>query len=122
MVAQPGSSNGPLLAQAFSFQLDAMGVVDEPVQDGVGQGRVADDVVPAVDWHLAGDDQRPGIVAIFDDLQQVALLLGDQRLGFPAARGQQFVQRLEAGKAGQRGEQPFADIADLIFDLAFLPT
>jgi len=81
MLAQPGSSNGPLLAQAVSFQLDAMGVVDEPVQDGVGQGRVADDVVPAINRHLAGDDQRPGIVAIFDDLQQVALLFGDPRLG-----------------------------------------
>ena len=38
MVVQPGSSNSPLLAQAFPFQLDAVGVVDEPVQDGVGDG------------------------------------------------------------------------------------
>ena len=42
MVVQPRSSNGPLLAQAFPFQLDAVGVVDEPVQDGVGQRRVAE--------------------------------------------------------------------------------
>ena len=48
MVVLPGSSTGPLLAQAFAFQLDAVGIVDEPVQDGVGQGRVADDVVPAM--------------------------------------------------------------------------
>ena len=40
---------------------------------------------------------------------------------FPAARGQPFVQRLEVGKAGQRGEQLFADVANLILDLALLP-
>ena len=80
MVALLGSSTGPLLAQAFAFQLDAVGIVDEPIQDGVGQRWVADDVVPAVDRHLAGDDQRPGVVAVFDDLQQVALLFSNQRL------------------------------------------
>jgi len=57
-----------------------MGVVQDPVQDGVGQRWVADDVVPAVDRHLAGDDQRPGVVAVLDNLQQIALLFGDQRL------------------------------------------
>ena len=40
----------PLGAQfphAFPLQLDAVGVVDQAVQDGVGQGRVADQLVPA---------------------------------------------------------------------------
>ena len=41
---------------------------------------------------------------------------------FPAALGQPQVQRLEIGKAGQRREQPFADIADLVLDLTLLPT
>jgi len=67
------------------------------------------------------------------DVAQAALLLreaggdgtlwGDRMFArgeFPAARGQPFVQCLEAGKLGQRCEQPFADIADLVFDLAFL--
>ena len=39
-----------------------------------------------------------------------------------AALGQPEVQLLEVGKAGERREQPFADIADLVLDLAFLPT
>ena len=87
MVVLPGSSTGPLLAQAFAFQLDAVGIVDEPVQDGVAQGRVADDVMPAIHRHLAGDDQRPGVVAVFDDLQQVALLFSNQRLRTPIVQG-----------------------------------
>ena len=66
-----------------------MGVVHDAVQDGVGQGWVADDVVPAVDRRLAGDDQRPGVVAILDDLQQIALLFGGQRLRPPIVQDQQ---------------------------------
>ena len=40
----------------------------------------------------------------------------------PATLGQPQVQRLEVGKAGERREQPFADIADLVLDLTLLPT
>ncbi len=32
-----------------------MGVADEAVEDGVGVGRVADDLVPFVDRDLAGE-------------------------------------------------------------------
>jgi hypothetical protein len=38
-----------------------------------------------------------------------------------AARCQPGVQRLEAGKPRQWREQPFADVADLVLDLALLP-
>ena len=31
------------LAHAFSFQDEAVGVVDEAIEDGVGQRRIADD-------------------------------------------------------------------------------
>ena len=70
------SSGGSLLAQAVAAQFDAVGVVDDPIEDGVGQGGIADEFVPAIDRKLAGDDQRAGVVAVLDDLQQVALLLG----------------------------------------------
>ena len=33
-----------------------MGIVDEPVGNGVCQGRVADGLVPMIDGQLAGDD------------------------------------------------------------------
>jgi len=52
------------------------GVVDEPVEDGVGQGRVADHLVPACDRELPGDDRRADIVAVLEDFQDIALSSG----------------------------------------------
>src|SRR3954471_8101101 len=46
------------------------------------------------------------------------MLAGSQ---FPAARCQPFVQRLEVGEPRQRREQPLADVADLVLNLALLP-
>ena len=54
---------------------------------GVGERGIADDLVPAGDRHLAGDDQRAGVVAVFDDLQQVALLLGESAAPAPSRPG-----------------------------------
>jgi hypothetical protein len=77
------SSGWSLLAQALAAQFDAISVVDDPIEDGVGQGGIADKFVPAIDRKLTGDDQRAGVVAILDDLRQVARLLGQQRFGSP---------------------------------------
>ena len=66
------SSAALRFAQALAVEFDPVCVVDDAVEDGVGQRRVADDLVPVVDRHLAGDDQRAGAVAILDDLQQIA--------------------------------------------------
>ena len=48
-------------AQAFAGKFDAMGVVNEAVQDGVGVGGVADDLVPGVtgSWEVTIVDRRP---------------------------------------------------------------
>jgi hypothetical protein len=39
-------------------------------EDGVGDGRVSDDLVPTFDRHLAGDDSRSALVAIIDDSEE----------------------------------------------------
>ena len=83
MKTRSRSSGSSLLAQALAAQFDAICVVDDPIEDGVGQGGIAHEFVPAIDRKLAGDDQRAGVVAVLDDLQQVALLLGQQRFGSP---------------------------------------
>ena len=41
------SSGGSLLAQAVAAQFDAVGVVDDPIEGGVGQGGITDEFVPA---------------------------------------------------------------------------
>jgi len=52
-------------------QIDAMGVVDDAIENGVGVGRIADQVVPFVDWDLAGDDGRSAAIAFFEDLEKI---------------------------------------------------
>ena len=49
--------------------------MDEPVEDGVGDGRVGDHLVPVIDRQLAGHDGRAAIVPVVDNLQQVATLI-----------------------------------------------
>ena len=93
--------------------------MDDPVQDRIGQRRITDDLVPAVDRHLAGDDQRAGVVAVLDDLQQIALLFGEQRFRPPIVQDQQIdpgelVQQLgvpDARGGKRRKKRPFVGIA-----------
>lgn len=40
--------------------------MEEPIENGIGDGRIADDVVPTVDWHLARNDHRPALVTVLD--------------------------------------------------------
>ena len=49
------TASGPA-AHGFALELDAVGVVDEAVEDGIGEGGLADHLVPGVDGQLAGDD------------------------------------------------------------------
>jgi hypothetical protein len=56
-----------------------MSVVDEAVEDGVGIGRIADDLMPFVDWDLAGQDCRAATIAFFGDLVEIAAGAGVER-------------------------------------------
>ena len=91
------------LSHAFSFQDDAVGVVDEAVEDGVGEGGIADDLVPVFDRDLAGDDGGAAAVAILDDFEQVAALLGGQRIEPPIIEDEQLdAGDAESGRSGRR--------------------
>src|SRR5580693_9190810 len=102
-----GLSERPFIPRHIRFaaahrvapQLDAVGIVDDPVEDGVGIGRIADRVVPALDWDLRGQDRGGTLVAIVDDLHQVATLLGGKPGHGPIVDYEQFYP-------GELGEQP----------------
>ena len=54
--------------------------MDETVKDGIGECRVAHQLVPVVDRELAGDECGSAFVAVFEDLEQItALLVGHGR-------------------------------------------
>ena len=57
-----------------SFQGEGVSVVDEPVQDGVGECRVSHDPVPVLDGELAGDQRGPAAVAVLEDFEEVTTL------------------------------------------------
>ena len=103
------------LAQALAGELEPVGVVDDAIEDGVGERRHADHVVPAIDRNLAGDDEGAGVVAVLDDFEQIARLIGGQRLRSPIVEDEQFGARDRAQQPGvapvamrdrEIGEQP----------------
>jgi hypothetical protein len=76
-----------------------MCVVDEAVEDGVGDGGVGDDLVPVIDRDLAGDDGRSALMAVVDDFEEIAPLLAGERGEAPIVEDEQI-------DAGQGLEEP----------------
>jgi hypothetical protein len=78
--------DGSLFSHALTGQFDAIGIVYEAIEDGVGDGRISDDLVPSVDRNLAGDDGRAPLVAILDDLEEVTTLIVVELFGPQSSR------------------------------------
>ena len=73
-----------------------MGVVNEAIQNTVGQRRIADLLVPLGDGQLAGEDRRAHLVAVLADFQEVPLALPERRMQ-PIVHD----QHIDAGQPGQ---------------------
>src|SRR5260370_2175334 len=90
---RPGAASGKVgwatLSQALAGEFDAVGIVDEAVEDRIGERRACDHVVPSIDRHLAGDEDRSGVDAVLDDFEEIAGLLGSERLGAPRVEDDQ---------------------------------
>ena len=50
--------------------------MDEPVEDGVGEGGVAEQVMPLLDGKLAGDECGTGGVSVLEEFEEVAAMVG----------------------------------------------
>src|SRR5208337_685387 len=68
--AGPFFAMGAFLAHAFAFELDPVRVMDDAVEDGVGIGGVADEIVPFLDGRLAGDDGGAAAIALLDEFEE----------------------------------------------------
>ena len=60
------------LSQAVSGQIDAIGIVDDAVENRVGERWDSNHIVPAVDRNLAGDDEGAFVVTVLDDFEEIA--------------------------------------------------
>ena len=81
---------GTLAAQGLAGKLDALGVVDETVENGIGVSGIADHLVPFIDRQLAGDDGRTAAVAFFENLKKIVTRLGGERLKSPIVQDEQL--------------------------------
>ena len=75
------------------FEYEAVCVVDETVENGVGDGGIGDHLVPVIDRHLAGDDGGTALMPIVDDLEQIATLVGGERSQSPVVEDEEFDAR-----------------------------
>ena len=83
-------TGGLAFTKTRSLQLDAMSAMHDAVQNGVADRWVAHEFVPAGYGNLTGHQKRALLVAVIDDLQQIAPLLGGERLGTPVIDDQQL--------------------------------
>ena len=63
------------LAHGLAAHFDAVGVVNQTVEDAIGDGGIPDLLVPARDRELGSKDGGTGLVAIFADLPDFAALV-----------------------------------------------
>ena len=69
-----------MLSHAVALEGDAMSVVNDPVENGVGDGRVCDQVMPSGHRDLGGDQGGLAPIAFLNDFEQMeALLVGERR-------------------------------------------
>src|SRR5437773_11243828 len=61
-------------ADGGPLELEAVGVVEQAVADGIGQVGIADDGVPVLGQELTGDEGGGPLRAILDDLDQIPAL------------------------------------------------
>jgi hypothetical protein len=108
-------------SHAVSLEDEAVGVVDEAVEDGVGDGGVGDDLVPMLDRHLTGDDGRSALVAIIDDFEEITTLVAGERGEAPIIEDEQVdprehleEPRIASVAAGERQslEQPWQPMVE----------
>jgi hypothetical protein len=80
-------------AEAFSFDDHRLGMMEQPIQDGGGQGAVlVEDLGPLLKGPDRGDNDRPLFIAQRDDLEEqigaglvdgeIAQLVQDEQCGF----------------------------------------
>src|SRR5262245_20451492 len=77
-----------------------MGVVEEAVADGIGEGGIADEGVPLSDGQLAGQDGGAGAMPIIEQFEEVPTILRGESIEPPVVDEQD----VNAGELGEQAE------------------
>ena len=62
------------LAHRFTAEFDSVGIVHQPVENAVGDGRIPDLLMPVRHRHLGSEYDRPALVSVIADLEEIAAL------------------------------------------------
>jgi hypothetical protein len=60
-----------IFSEGLALEFEFVGLMDEAIEDRVGEGGVSQIVVPMFDWQLTGDDGRAGADTIIEQLKQI---------------------------------------------------
>lgn len=83
-----------------------MGVMDDAVQDGVGQCGFSDHIVPGCHGQLGRDQRRFPAIAFLKDFQEIEALLISQRMCSPVVEYQQLNTSKLVDKAWEATVEP----------------
>ena len=91
------------LSHGFTFEVDLVRAVHQAIQNGIGERRVADIVVPVVDGKLTGDQRGASADTVIKEFKQI------RALARPHGRDREVVadQQTHLGDGGQ----PFGEAA-----------
>ena len=79
-----------VFSHGLSAHLDAMGIVDQTIEDAVGDGGIADLLVPARDGELGSENSGASLVTILADFPDFAALAFIERGHGPVIDDENF--------------------------------
>ena len=81
-VSGRGEGTGEL-AHGFTLEGKAEGIMDDAVEDGIGEGGILNLRVPLVDGELGGKETRGLAVAVIEEVEDIAGLIGGEGITEP---------------------------------------
>ena len=78
------------LAHRWAVQFEAVAVVHEAIENGVGKRRLVDDVMPGIDRQLRRNQRRTRAIAVFDDFHEIPTMAGGEPIGAPVVENEQI--------------------------------
>lgn len=91
---------------AVALERQAVGIVYDAVENGVGNGGFADHVMPLGDGELCGDQGRFPAVTFLEDFEEIETLLIGERVGSPIIENEQLDARQLVNEAGEPPVEP----------------
>ena len=78
------------LALGFALELDAIGIVHETVQDGIGESGIRESGMPCIHRDLSSDQGGTSSVSVIEHLQEITGLMDGKRVAQPVIEDEEL--------------------------------